>query len=536
MATHSHTTTSLLMEAPTNYLHILPAEVWLACWVLCSLRQLRRISLVCKLFRSLVLPELFREQTLDVAVLERGLKIDNWVERVHHLHRTAVRLDGLVDGSFAPLVRTWKVALGNSTQPLSRFHPEIENIDLFNVLRERVVTTFCTTLTHSSNLYSLHIENTTITASLRETLGSLSSLRELHLGKCDILASDGLLPLPLETLKLYGLHLIAGRPLTGPIQLASPDSLRTLDVGPYMSPVIAGFGSSTLWNLVQLSVGGVPDFGELFHFLSQCPQLQVLQIQPRNHSDSRLPVLPATTVPLLHDLTGPPAMIQALATTHHVRHVKILDDRPFGHTLDDLMPFCMNISRNPVPLHSLILPCKSPTLEPLAAITSLFPELKELSVEFPDLGKYRWCGTTRTVGLGRRAEHTTVPIDRRMPDLCDDTAFNSLPADEMSDEESEVPSMNTRNIMGYKEAHVALSAICYTGNVNMVLGWIVSGSLLLPPDIELIAVFTQSYPHLRELQFGLPSNHWKRTGGLWSREESGHRESLEVCKTETDVL
>jgi hypothetical protein len=97
---------------------------------LCSLQQLRRLSLVCKLFRSLVIPHLFEEQSLDVAALQvaQELDRDNWMDCVRYLHRTVVQLDKL-QGSFAPLVHTWKATLHRGMR-LSRYHSEIKNIHL----------------------------------------------------------------------------------------------------------------------------------------------------------------------------------------------------------------------------------------------------------------------------------------------------------------------------------------------------------------------------------------------------------------------
>ncbi|KAJ7648822.1 hypothetical protein B0H17DRAFT_859713, partial [Mycena rosella] len=99
--------TAMSMSSPVAYLHLLPVEVWLACWTLCSLRQLRRISLACRLFQSLCLPLVFRHQTFDVAVLVRGISRYNWIDRVRHLHRTAVRLDRLAEDPYARFVRSW---------------------------------------------------------------------------------------------------------------------------------------------------------------------------------------------------------------------------------------------------------------------------------------------------------------------------------------------------------------------------------------------------------------------------------------------
>ncbi|KAJ7448075.1 hypothetical protein B0H11DRAFT_1744513 [Mycena galericulata] len=71
---------------PITYLDLLPAEVWLACWILCSTRQLRRVSLVCQLFRSLCLPLLFSHQSFDAPELASDINRDNWLDRVRHLH------------------------------------------------------------------------------------------------------------------------------------------------------------------------------------------------------------------------------------------------------------------------------------------------------------------------------------------------------------------------------------------------------------------------------------------------------------------
>ncbi|KAJ7017541.1 hypothetical protein C8F04DRAFT_979064, partial [Mycena alexandri] len=92
---------------PLAYLHLLPVEVWLRCWSLCSLRQLRRISVVCRFFQALCLPLVFRHQTIDVAALVREISRYNWIDRARHLHRTAVRLDRLIEDPYAKFVRSW---------------------------------------------------------------------------------------------------------------------------------------------------------------------------------------------------------------------------------------------------------------------------------------------------------------------------------------------------------------------------------------------------------------------------------------------
>ncbi|KAJ7860460.1 hypothetical protein B0H14DRAFT_577259 [Mycena olivaceomarginata] len=401
----------------TNYLHILPPEIWVACWALCSLQQLRRISLVCSLFRSLVLPHLFREQTLDVAALGRGLDQGNWMDRVRHLHRTAVRLDRLAEGPFPPSVHTWKVTFSRG-MVLSPSHPDIENIHLFDTLSDRVLRTFFATLKNYQNLVSLHIGFTTIDLFSRETLISLPSLKDLHLHNCDIVAAEGLLTVD-------GLKMFKCSPAES-VRLVCPDTLRTLDVTPHISPLIAGFGSDTLRSLVNLSVQRVHDAEELFRFLSQCPRLQSLAIQTLT---GPLPAVPRSTVPLLRSLAAPSKIVRELAPGRPVGNVAI-SDRLMANSI---MPVCIDISHGTVPLHTLCLRC-SPTRDILAAILSLFPELKELSLKLQPYGPSFYGGMNGADGA------SYGPVDRRTLVLNDDEAFlDSPPADDISDVELEDP-------------------------------------------------------------------------------------------------
>ncbi|KAJ7887110.1 hypothetical protein B0H14DRAFT_2696569 [Mycena olivaceomarginata] len=135
------------MNQPPAYLDMVPVEIWTACWVLCTTRQLRRISLVCHLFRSISIPLLLQHQTFDIAVLVTGIGPNNWIDRVCHLYRTAVRLDKLSTSPFIPLVRSWAVTFRPTTWISGR--SEIMHIGLFDATHERVYRTFYTTL----NLY-----------------------------------------------------------------------------------------------------------------------------------------------------------------------------------------------------------------------------------------------------------------------------------------------------------------------------------------------------------------------------------------------
>ncbi|KAF8210020.1 hypothetical protein K438DRAFT_1571452, partial [Mycena galopus ATCC 62051] len=122
------------------YLHILPTELWLACWVLCSRRQLRRLSFVCKLFREICLPVLFKEQTIDAGGGWQGIDGDNWIDRLHKLHRAAVRLDALAESPHIEFIRSWRFLPCDGKYPWPsphRLQRIIQNIGLFHSHTEK---------------------------------------------------------------------------------------------------------------------------------------------------------------------------------------------------------------------------------------------------------------------------------------------------------------------------------------------------------------------------------------------------------------
>ncbi|KAJ7906557.1 hypothetical protein B0H13DRAFT_1619255 [Mycena leptocephala] len=167
------------MDAGTAHavpdLHLLPMELWVACWTLCSPRQLRRLSLVCRLFRAICFPQLLQNQSLDAAALQLDFGRYNWIYRLHKLHRAAVRLDRLAP-DHAASVRSWKF-IAMEGRHWARHPKYIHNIRLFDTVYDRVLATFSSTLGLYKNLHTLHLQHLTIDAPMRNPLLSLSMLR-----------------------------------------------------------------------------------------------------------------------------------------------------------------------------------------------------------------------------------------------------------------------------------------------------------------------------------------------------------------------
>ncbi|KAJ7495319.1 hypothetical protein FB451DRAFT_364899 [Mycena latifolia] len=523
------------MAPPVSYVHLLPVELWQICLTLCSIRQLRRISLVCHLLRALCIPFLLEHQSFDVAALAAGMNRTNWMDRVRHLHRTAIRVEKLSVGPYPLLVRSWKVTLRPANIPTTRLAPNILKIHLFDAMYERATTTFRATLGVYQNLTALEISGFTIDAAFLGTLASLSHLEALTIRNSEIVACKGFLGL--GSLTACGLRLALGG--EGPLQIASPETLHTLnlDADNESSPLIAGFGPAKLAHLTHLSFGNIRSVHTLFGFLKQCPLLESLSITwlPRQSS---LPAVHPSTIPLLRTLTGPGALLQLLAPNRPVSCATVLNDST-GLEPDQLMRVCMDISRSASPLRSLSLPRTPPTLKFLDAITSLFPDLRELSVRIAGRIQFR-CGGS----FGRRSDlKTETPVDSWSLELRDEDAFDTPPVDELSDAEEEPPTIIFTKPATAADIAASFGSpaldIIVPSNIHAILRWILDHQLLLPANIEVLRLGAHGslralslveqrqavsglsvlYPLLREVQFGEPSSNWKLSGELWTSEE-----------------
>ncbi|KAJ6559639.1 hypothetical protein B0H19DRAFT_1260343 [Mycena capillaripes] len=340
------------------------------------------LSLVCRLFRSVVLPALLQYRTIDA--IAKGLSHENWIDRLRHLHRTAVRLDNLKEERYTLLVGSWRlsIAKGGAAWPSL---PGVQNIQLFD---------------------HLPVPDPHVTGdfSLSETFTLLSRLDDIDFHSCKILTSPGFLPL-----RRLGLH-------ECDLRSAYLESLCTLIAGSHISRLIPGSSPRSLNQLVDvwLSHFTVQKVDLFFGFFEQCPRLESLTIYTReNHI--RLPGVRPNCIPRLRSLAAPPIFHQSLALDHPVRCAEILRNNGVAEEEDyeRLMRVCCDIGRSSVPVLILILlaPCSAaPNLDSLVGVVDLFLELKSFSL----MVQPRFCGRiyqTRRRGTPRMW-HTRVQIQR----------------------------------------------------------------------------------------------------------------------------
>ncbi|KAK7017261.1 hypothetical protein R3P38DRAFT_3275130 [Favolaschia claudopus] len=488
-------------------LDLVPIEIWVLCWTLCSRRQIRRLSLVCKLFRSISLPFLFKDQSFHVAAVCHDLSRDNWVDRLHRMHRMAIRVERLAESPFASLISSWQVIFGNEV-PVGSQHKDIENIHLLDEMRIRVLDTFRKTLHRYPKLSSLDIQKNIVDAAFLTALASLSELKHLKLYIPDKLVS-------------YSRKHVA----------MTSESLQSLDLNRDTLLFDVFSRDIGLPNLVSLSIGIVRHTEQLFsHIIDRFPHLESLAIDSIQDT-SPFPNLPRYCFPKLRSLTGPPSMIEALAPNRAISHAVVRQTWRMDHLvpIDDSKQARIALSRSSGPVTSLVLPGLILSLGLLSSVADLFPDLRELTLT-PARGGPVWrygscCRYFRSLD--------TVEADRRLPILCEETAFDASPLDELSDAEEEVETVGERTITAPRKmngGHMEWECI------KTLIKWMSLGLFTLPPNIEVLHIdgsllyegmsvdeeyralagLTRDFPTLREVQFLSSGWTWIRV----SQEES----------------
>ncbi|KAJ6478880.1 hypothetical protein C8R45DRAFT_1156162 [Mycena sanguinolenta] len=490
------------MHEPVDYLHRVPAEVWIACWSLCSPRQLRRISVVCNLFRSLSLPFLFQHQTLDLTAVMQGATPDNWVDHFHRLHRMAVRLDALAASPFAVYVRSWRVCLPSlQFRSWLRWSSNLKHLGLFDAMHDRATNIFFATLGLYRTISSLHITIDVVDAALWETLRCIPLLEALELrasrfGVGDQSVSDPQrndTEFPAASWMLRSLHLADGRQL------------------------LKAFSANELPHLVHLSIQYVDVMAPFVRFVAQCPRLESIAV---HYPRSLLPGfsdVPPYSLPLLHTLVGPSCLVRSLVPNRSMRAVSVVGEI----VLQDLLSLCTDISRSTVPVHHLALPRATPTIEFLRSVVALLPHMRDLWLAIPDPRP------TRSGFLCRHGFHSPLPecaVDERVPAFCDAEAFDGLPPEEISDEEAEDVPINVGDVVSEKSRTPRARH-----HIENIITWIREGLLDLPPNIEsfrlrpdlppglpltqqhrALVTLSARYPSLREVQVGGCGTTWRR--------------------------
>ncbi|KAJ7167169.1 hypothetical protein C8R43DRAFT_167967 [Mycena crocata] len=515
---------------PISCLHLFPSEIWSECWTHCSTRQLRRLSLVCRCFHTLCLPLLFRSQTFDASPLE-VITLDDWMERLHRLHRTALRLEKITEGPPRLMVHFWRF---RARHRLHRSIPNVIHMHMVDSMYERVVASFFATLRLYERLLSLDLSHVTIDRAVRDALSALPMLEDLKLFQCDIVPRDGSL-IGLKSFSITGTVPRRGQE-SEPLRLTAAHHLCSLHIHSSrdVPSILAGFGSQKLPQLFALSSApsNAPDVTQFFAFLKQCEVLETLMVPMRYFDTAMLSSASwdSNTIPRLKCLTAPLDLIPIFTRNRPVTSVTVLHHQHI--TPEQLLQLLFEVAQTSAAVRSLTLPTTIPSGEAIDTITSLFPKLRELSIEIDEEDPPMSYMCRREL----RSPNATPPlVDGRVPKLCDETAFNDLPDEEVSDVEEEECALPTPVLI----ERSAYQEIIASPTLQNVLNWICGNLHPLPAEIELlrlsvpdtnldpklslsdehntIASLSSLYPGLREIRIGSTENHWDRSGALWKR-------------------
>ncbi|KAK7000642.1 hypothetical protein R3P38DRAFT_3616434 [Favolaschia claudopus] len=278
-------------------------EIWLNCWSFCSTKDLRRLVLVCRVFRDICHPLLFQHQRFDAP----GVTQPGWPSVARSLHRTTQRLAKLQDSPHALSVRSWSFGSTPSREypSLEEMFPNVRNIKIVLQKYLHLETVLKSSLGAYSNLRSLYLFRVLIDDALRETLAGLPSLESLEIDWCPFSNLDGPL-IPLKEFKMGVWWLTSSSPL--PFNIVSPSALRTLTlIGDRSYALLHTFNSMEQQfpnlRIICIELHDVI-LGRFLKFLKLCPHLEELEI---TSFLTKLPTKPLShrAIPRLRSFKGP---------------------------------------------------------------------------------------------------------------------------------------------------------------------------------------------------------------------------------------
>ncbi|KAJ7458625.1 hypothetical protein FB451DRAFT_1372293 [Mycena latifolia] len=392
-----------------NYVDRLPTEIWLNCFTFCRLSQLRRLVLVCRYFRALAQPLLFRHQRIETPY-RISMTRPCWISTTRSIHRTGQIITRLAASTHASSVRSWHFSGYGGQMDLPR---NITNIQLLWDTWLRVRQILETTLGAYQRLTTLHLEYLTIDEAFRATLASLPLLADLTLATCEIPARSGAL-LPLRKFVVTGPRREERTSVSDDsddegtsdaededhdepesedvLEIVSPNTLRclTLEGWPECTAVLAALARQALPNLTHLSVHLHELNADLFlNCLDVAPRLESVDLQ---HRDSDVPTmlpaqLPDSSIPALTTFTGTQTLAGLFMSSRPVVEVTLHPYASGTAAFNEILPALRDISGTARTLHRLTISEPIPFTEIHAvfgAIGATFPELHELTTHLRD--------------------------------------------------------------------------------------------------------------------------------------------------------
>ncbi|KAJ7072990.1 hypothetical protein C8F01DRAFT_1105942 [Mycena amicta] len=382
-----------------NYLDIAP-EIWLNCWLLCTVPELQRLCLTCRFFAVICQPLRFRRMYRHPPTVHALLDTEDgpgmsWAELVEDVERRTMLLQEFAASTYASTaVRSWHFSRINMVE--ARNQGEVEAFtDLFSAWYEfgRV---FTTSLGAYSRLSKLSLFGLDFDGTLWEALETLESLEDLKFATPYLEESQR------QPLRLKRLQIVLWWPgyseeqwIGDQLRVSSSETLTEFSatVSSYVLPLIATFVLDHVL-LPQMTSLNLDIAYDLLlwvpNLLALCPALEYLSFsyggpvpapEPLDYPETLLS-LPPSVIPNLRSFSGPLPLAQAIVPGRPLKDVSI-SNAPAHEEWAEVHTALDEISKSSSPIHSLSLYHAFPPQETkaiLSAITRYFPELYSLHI------------------------------------------------------------------------------------------------------------------------------------------------------------
>ncbi|CAA7271087.1 unnamed protein product [Cyclocybe aegerita] len=375
-------------------IEIVPLEIWRECWMYANARGHRTLTSVCRLFRDICLPFVFKELSYSPAIGQALADTnDNTSARkgwVYDMKARAKRMTELAGSQqHASMVRECKLYAFFGTRrrkAIKRSNPVKSAYNAF-------VEAFVSALPRFTNLTRVDI-----TADLDIDNRILSALA--FIPKIDSVCLSGtfargesidplIKPRILEVYQEDGIEY--SDPPSNVRRVVSVQRLEELHLHSYILAPRIMYALTPQGNCSRLTVLEI-DFvtghaAVLSAFLGVCPQLRTLLINDHYDFDPQPAffefTISPTTIPLLEAFFGPVFLASLIIPGRPVRKIA-LDLFQWDKTLDAVVTTLERLSRSTGPVRELKLPAVVCYPDVPTTIARLFPDLTSLKFRVDD--------------------------------------------------------------------------------------------------------------------------------------------------------
>ncbi|KAF7288427.1 hypothetical protein HMN09_01395300 [Mycena chlorophos] len=421
-----------------------PPEIWHRCWRLCTIPELQRLCLTCRTFAAICQPlrfrRMYRHPPLREALLLRAVDGHwrsglSWEELTDDLRRRTALLADFAASPYASSVRSWCFSRVRMVDARDETEPELAHA-LFDAWLESVAV-FLASLGSFRRLQQLTLLGLDFDSPTWNALATLDELEELKFSSplMDVNPGEPLRLKRIEVVQWYKrgtdyepqereegvneLHMASPATLTHFSGALSRHSHSIL-----LAFVVDGLALAQLTTLCVNFNVNPSQLALLGNILPLCPALETLDLRygtrtPRDFTPVDYPAtlrkLSAATIPKLHTLVAPPALVEVFVAGRPLRSITLTGEPSHEHW-EQLKPILKQISQSSTTIATLhiehsLSPKKTP--EVLRTVTRYFPKLRELMLSFSERPDYE----VLCVDLTESEDEACVSAERRRKPL-----------------------------------------------------------------------------------------------------------------------